>query len=491
MAWLFITFYASILSFILIYSMVQLRTTFLYLQSKKQAPSNPLPALQPIPFVTIQVPIYNEKYVINRILKALSELDYPKNKFEIQVLDDSTDETSDLIRSYIQSLPNNELNIQHLQRGTRSDFKAGALGYGLKKAKGTFIAVFDADFIPPKDFLQQTIPYFNHQRTGVVQTRWGHINERYSLLTQLQAYALNAHFSIEQSGRSFKNHFINFNGTAGVWRKATIENAGGWAGDTLTEDLDLSYRAQMKGWKFVYLEQVVTPAELPIEINALKSQQFRWAKGAAECTRKNLRKVLSSKDIKFSTKFHSIFHLLNSFNWVCLFVSAILLLPFQNLLFQQPKFSSALGFMVIYHLTFFALFLYYFVANRSFNKKPIKNTVLFCLSYPAFLTLSMGISLYNTIGVLEGYIGKKSAFIRTPKFNAQSTGSVQPNSYVRFNFNYVTLLESIALVYFGYTTYMTYYYKNFVALPFSVMMTIGIGTVLFYSSFHLYRSKAS
>ncbi len=243
-----------------------------------------------IPFVTIQLPLYNDKPVVERLLRNISKIDYPHNKLEVQVLDDSTDDSAALTAEIISELKTEGFPIYHITRTHRKGFKAGALKAGLETAKGEFIAIFDSDFVPQPDWLKKTLPYFKNEKLGVVQTRWGHLNKNYSLLTKLQAFLLDYHFILEQTGRNFGKHFINFNGTAGVWRKSCILDAGNWEGDTLTEDLDLSYRAQLKGWEFKYLREVETPAELPITIAAARSQQFRWNKGAAENFQKNYRK---------------------------------------------------------------------------------------------------------------------------------------------------------------------------------------------------------
>ncbi|HKK12195.1 MAG TPA: cellulose synthase family protein, partial [Flavobacteriaceae bacterium] len=308
--------YTVAIILIFMYALAQLNLLHNYLSAKKSNNndcekfdfSNP----DEIPFVTIQLPVYNEMYVMDRLLDNIAKMDYPKDKLEIQVLDDSTDETVNTTREHIQKLKQTGLDINHITRTDRSGFKAGALKEGLKIAKGEFIAIFDADFLPNKNWLKRTIPYFKDEKIGVVQTRWGHLNRNYSLLTKIQAFALDAHFTLEQVGRNSKGHFINFNGTAGVWRKTCILDAGNWEGDTLTEDLDLSYRAQLKNWKFKYLEDVETPAELPVVISAARSQQFRWNKGGAENFRKMLMRIIKSHDISTKTKIHGLLHLLNS-----------------------------------------------------------------------------------------------------------------------------------------------------------------------------------
>ena len=294
-AYIVLFFYAMAILLIFFYGLAQLNLLFNYLKSKKTKKnhekldfSNP----QEIPFVTIQLPIYNEKYVVKRLLNQIAILDYPIDKFEIQVLDDSTDDSISETNNIVLTIAATGINIQHITRTNRIGFKAGALKAGLVTAKGEFIAIFDADFLPEQNWLLKTVPYFKNEKVGVVQTRWGHINRNYSILTKIQAFALDAHFTLEQVGRNSKLHFINFNGTAGLWRKKCIIDAGNWESDTLTEDLDLSYRAQLKKWEFVYLEDVVTPAELPAILSAARSQQFRWNKGGAENFAKMKNKVL-------------------------------------------------------------------------------------------------------------------------------------------------------------------------------------------------------
>ena len=325
-----IVIYTIALLLIFLYALAQLNLLFNYLSAQKKCDdcvkfdlSNP----DEIPYITIQLPVYNEMYVMERLLDNIAKIDYPKDKLEIQVLDDSTDETVETTRQQIETLKATGLDIKHITRTNRSGFKAGALKEGLEIAKGEFVAIFDSDFLPKKDWLKCTIPYFKDKNIGVVQTRWGHINRNYSILTKIQAFALDAHFTLEQVGRNSKGHFINFNGTAGVWRKACIIDAGNWEGDTLTEDLDLSYRAQLKNWKFKYLEDVETPAELPVVISAARSQQFRWNKGGAENFRKMMWKVLKNQNISAKTKIHGLLHLLNSTMFLNILIVAVLSIP--------------------------------------------------------------------------------------------------------------------------------------------------------------------
>ena len=323
--------YSTALVLILLYSLSQLNLLFNYLSfrsnKQKEGPLFDLSDPKQVPYVTIQLPVFNELYVMERLLESVCNIDYPKDRLEIQVLDDSNDESVEIAAKKIKELSAQGHNINHVFRDSREGFKAGALKYGLTLAKGEYIAIFDADFLPSKDWLKKTVPYFKNSEIGVVQTRWGHINRDYSILTRVQAFALDAHFTLEQVGRNSKEHFINFNGTAGIWRKECILDAGNWEGDTLTEDLDLSYRAQLKNWKFKYLEEVETPAELPVVISAIRSQQFRWNKGGAENFRKMIRKVFASKHVPLKTRLHAGMHLLNSTMFLNVLIVALLSIP--------------------------------------------------------------------------------------------------------------------------------------------------------------------
>ena len=323
---LIIVVYVSCLIVILCYSLLQLNMLkYFKIYQKKNKLNCKIP--EKLPRVTIQLPLYNEFYVIKRLLKCITNLEYPKELIQIQVLDDSTDESLLVTKKIVSKYKEKGLSIHHIIRTKRKGFKAGALKNGLRTASGEFIAIFDSDFLPNPDWLLKTIPYFQNNKVGVVQTRWGHLNREHSILTQAQAFALDAHFLLEQVGRNQQKHFINFNGTAGIWRKDCIIDSGNWKADTLTEDLDLSYRAQLKDWEFVYLDKVVTPAELPVTINAIRSQQFRWNKGGAENFRKLVAKILFSDKYTFNKKINAFFHLFSSNMFLNVFLIAILSVP--------------------------------------------------------------------------------------------------------------------------------------------------------------------
>ncbi len=473
------------------YALAQLNLLINYLKARKKVEtsekfnlSNP----EEIPFVTIQLPVFNELYVMKRLLKNIAKLEYPIDKLEIQVLDDSTDESIETTAKHIKKIQEKGIDIQHIRRSNRQGFKAGALKEGLKIAKGEFIAIFDADFLPKKDWLLQTIPYFKDKKIGVVQTRWGHINRNYSTLTKIQAFALDAHFTLEQVGRNSQGHFINFNGTAGVWRKECIYDAGNWEGDTLTEDLDLSYRAQLKKWKFKYLENVETPAELPVIISAARSQQFRWNKGGAENFQKMMKRVIKSKNVSFKTKIHSLLHLLNSSMFTCIFLVAVLSIPMlyiKNEYEHLKIYFYVMSFFVISSLIFFVC--YWFMYKNTYGG-GIKNFFKYIGAFFTFFSIAMGFSLHNTIAVLEGHFGKKSEFVRTPKFNIKTIKDGWKNNiYIKNKPSVHVILEGILALYFVFGMYSAFVVGtqggDFGLFPFHFMLFIGFSYVFFKSVF--------
>ncbi len=480
-----IVIYGLTLCFIFLYSIVQVNLVVNYLRKKKSTSAIKEINIEELPFVTIQLPLYNELYVVERLIDSITQLDYPKDKFEIQLLDDSTDETVAIVAKKVEEYKVKGFQIYQHKRTNRVGYKAGALAEGVKLARGDYIAIFDADFLPRASFLKKTIPYFKDEKIGVVQTKWEHLNKNYSLLTRLQAFGLDAHFTVEQTGRNKANHFINFNGTAGIWRKSCIVDAGGWQSDTLTEDLDLSYRAQLKGWKFKYLEELGSPAELPAAMNALKNQQFRWTKGAAECTRKNLVKVLRNKEIPFPTKIHALFHLMNSSIFICIVLLAILSIPMLMIKNNFVEYNLLFKIGSFFILSVVFLSIYYFVSLANDYQNKLKAFLHFIFLFPLFLCVSMGLSLHNAIAVIEGYVGKKSPFIRTPKFNIIKNKDVwKKNKYLVSSVSFLTVLEFIFTLYFMLGIYSAFYYDDFVLIPFHIMLFLGFGYVTFYSLFH-------
>ena len=473
--------YGACLVLIFFYSVIQLSLAIAYIRNKKKQQSRVTPAfdLANAPKVTIQLPMFNEMYVAERIIETVAEMDYPRDKFQIQVLDDSTDETKDIIANKCAEVAARGINIQHVHRVDRTGYKAGALDAAMDKVEGEFIAIFDADFVPSKDFLLRTIPYFNSDKVGVVQTRWGHLNKDYSLLTELQAFGLNGHFAIEQGGRNASGHYINFNGTAGVWRRATIDSAGGWEHDTITEDLDLSYRAQMKGWQFVYLEEVESPAELPITMSALKSQQHSWMKGGAEVFIKMWKRLATTKGLKLSDRIHGLAHLFNSSVFFFILILSLLSLAVLHI---KDSFSD-LNVYIKYGMYFFSstIFLAFYYWNSFRDKKGsfFADFFRFLGRFVQFLTVSMALGLSNAVAVIEGYLGIKSSFVRTPKFNVAKKDEFKGNKYDKKSLSIINILEGIFMVTFGFTAVNRAIYGDLGMVPFHLMLAIGYGIIFF------------
>ncbi|MFL1894936.1 cellulose synthase family protein [Aquimarina sp. 2-A2] len=480
-----IIIYTLALLIIFLYSLTQLNLLFNYIKSQRQPDESPVfnfENSQEIPFVTIQLPVYNELYVMERLLDNIALLEYPKDKLEIQVLDDSTDESVMSTAAQIKTLRDTGLDIKHICREDRSGFKAGALKEGLNIAKGEFVAIFDADFLPGNQWLLRTIPFFKDSSIGVVQTRWSHINRNYSLLTKIQAFALDFHFTMEQVGRNYNNHFINFNGTAGVWRKKCILDAGNWQGDTLTEDLDLSYRAQMKKWKFKYLEDVETPAELPIVISAARSQQFRWNKGAAENFQKLFWKLLKDSTVPFKTKLHSFFHLLNSSLFLLVLLVAILSVPILYIKNSNPLFSWYFNVIAFFALSTVIFFFCYWYTFKRIHGKGFWNFMEYIKMFFTFFSIAMGFSVHNSVAVLEGHLGKKSEFIRTPKFNVSTLkNNLKDNKYINKNISGNTIIEALLMGYFGFALYSAFKLQDFGLFLFHMMLFLGFGFVFIKS----------
>ena len=485
-----IVVYSAALILIFMYALAQLNLLFNYLSAHKSEKDDnekfDLSDPNQIPFVTIQLPVFNELYVMERLLDNIVKLDYPSDKLEIQVLDDSTDESIETTAKQIKRLQDKGFDIQHIRRANRNGFKAGALKEGLTIAKGEFVAIFDADFLPKSDWLKRTIPYFKDKKIGVVQTRWGHINRDYSVLTRVQAFALDAHFTLEQVGRNTKGHFINFNGTAGIWRKECILDAGNWEGDTLTEDLDLSYRAQLNNWKFKYLEDVETPAELPVVISAARSQQFRWNKGGAENFRKMIYRVFSSKNLSLKTKIHGMLHLLNSTMFLNVLIVGILSIPMlyiKNEYAHLKVYFYVMSFFVISTVIFFIC--YWFMYKKT-HGSSLKSFVQYIVLFFTFFSIAMGFSLHNSIAVIEGHIGKRSEFVRTPKFNINTlSDSWKNNKYLRKKPSLNVVLEGLLMLYFGFGMYSAFIVGDqggdFGLFPFHLMLFVGFGFVFFNS----------
>ena len=485
LAYIIISLYTLALLLVFFYSLAQLNLLFNYLKHKKKGTHGPLIDLSKkelVPYVTIQLPIYNEAYVVERLLENIAFMEYPKDRLEIQVLDDSTDASVEKTASLIKGLQDKGLDIVHVRRTNREGYKAGALKEGLAIAKGSLIAIFDADFLPQKDWLLQTVPHFGSEDIGVVQTRWGHINRNYSILTRIQAFALDAHFTLEQVGRNAQGHFINFNGTAGIWRKECILDAGNWEGDTLTEDLDLSYRAQLKNWRFKYLEEVETPAELPVVISAARSQQFRWNKGGAENFRKSVVKVLRAPHLSGKTKFHGVMHLLNSSMFLCVFLVGVLSIPMMFIKSTFPELAWVFEVTSFFIVSTIILFVCYWFTYKNIQGKGIEHFLQYIGLFFTFFTVALGFSLHNSLAVLEGHRGKRSEFVRTPKFNINSIkDSWKGNQYLSKKISPNVILEGLLMCYFFYGMYIAVPLNDFGLFPFHFMLFLGFGFVFFKS----------
>ncbi|MGB9774401.1 MAG: cellulose synthase family protein [Bacteroidota bacterium] len=457
---------------------------YLKYRDKKRSTPQLLRSIANAPTVTIQLPVYNELYVVKRLLQAASRIEYPKEKLEIQVLDDSTDETTQIIAEVVQEMQARGYDIKHIRRGSREGYKAGALRYGLNFARGEFIAIFDADFVPKREFLLRTLPYFEDPRVGMVQTRWEHLNGNYSFLTRTQAMALDGHFVIEQNVRNKAGFFINFNGTGGVWRKECILDAGNWEADTLTEDLDLSYRAQLRGWKFVFLPDVTSPAELPSEINALKSQQFRWTKGAIETARKILPKLWSSS-VPLRVKLQGTIHLTNNLVFPFILIAGILNVP---LVFIKASGHYEVYFTVmsIFVFAFIGSFLFYLFSQKEVYSDWKRRVLLF----PLFMAGSMGLAVNNTKAVIEGLLRKRSEFGRTPKYGiVGKRDSWTDKKYVPVKLSMTVVIEFILALYCLVGVIASLYFLELAAVPFQLMFFFGYAFVSVLSIKHAWLAR--
>ena len=476
---LLVVLYGLCLLFILGFSLGQWQLTRLARRAYAGPPA--VPPHTPViwPRVTVQLPIYNEQNVVERVIDATAALDYPPELLHIQVLDDSTDATVGLAAARVAHYTCRGLRINHVRRPTREGYKAGALRHGMDETDGEFIAIFDADFVPTPDFLRRTVPYFlQDEKVGVVQTRWGHLNQNESLLTRLQAFGLDAHFLIEQVGRTFAGFFINFNGTGGVWRRACITDAGGWHTDTLTEDLDLSYRAQLRGWRFVYRPEIVAPAELPAVMDALKSQQFRWTKGAAETARKHLGTMWRSSQ-PLATKLQATFHLLNSSVYVVIMLMALLSVPLVFVRVHFPGYKLVFQLSSVFLLGFAPLIYYYYTAWRL--ARPTGKAQLYPGFFLLFLSVSMGLALHNSRAVILGWLGQSTPFIRTPKAGTIGRGK---RRYRTGGIGPLVVLEGLLAVYFAFGLVAGIYFGDAGLLPFHTLLTFGFAAVCYYSVRH-------
>ena len=444
-----------------------------YYKNRKNIPGPP-PKITTWPKVTVQLPIYNERYVIDRLVEAVSQFDYPRDLLEIQVLDDSTDQTQQIARDCVDRYRALGLPISYIHRDNREGYKAGALQEGLRSASGEFIAIFDADFIPPADFLRRTVPYFTDQKLAMVQTRWSYINRNYSALTEVAAILLDGHFVIEHSARARSGLFFNFNGTAGIWRRASIDDAGGWQHDTLTEDTDLSYRAQLRGWHFLYLPDIECPSELPVEMNAFKSQQARWAKGLMQTAKKILPRVLRSKE-SAAVKAEAFFHLTANISYPLMVVMSIILLPAMIVRFYQGWFQVLVIDLPLFLASTCSISSFYLAAERALYPKTWKRTFLYL---PFVMAVGIGLSVRNAWGVLEALFNVKSEFVRTPKYRVEANATGSNNGdwakkTYRKSAGLMPFAEVALGIYFSLAVVYALQNENYATVPFLFLFVWG------------------
>jgi cellulose synthase/poly-beta-1,6-N-acetylglucosamine synthase-like glycosyltransferase len=465
---LIIVLYFFVLSILAIYGWHRYYLVYLYMKNKEKAPA-PLPPLDVLPPVTVQLPIFNEMYVADRLIGAVCELDYPKDLLEIQVLDDSTDETTAIAELAVRRYSAKGFNIKYLHRVDRTGFKAGALEAGLNEASGQFIAIFDADFVPPSDFLMRTLPYFaTDPKIGMVQARWGHINQDYSLLTKIQAILLDAHFVLEHGGRNRAGCFFNFNGTAGIWRREVIPDAGGWQHDTLTEDLDLSYRAQLRGWRFVFLPDLVCPAEVPVEMNSFKSQQHRWAKGSIQTCIKLLPRILRSKQ-PLAVKAEAFFHLSANFNYLLMSILSILMFPS-----MYVRYSMGWTEMMLIDIPLFAAATLSFCNFYMVSQRELYPDWKTRLKYLAFLmSIGIGLCVNNARAVIEAIFNKQSDFARTPKYGIERDSDEWVGKKYHQSFGIQPMIELALGLYFTATVFYALANGIYGTLPFLMLFQVG------------------
>jgi cellulose synthase/poly-beta-1,6-N-acetylglucosamine synthase-like glycosyltransferase len=478
----FLGVYFAVLCVLAVYGSHRYRMAFLYYRHKFKIPT-PAGTLAQLPRVTIQLPVFNEMYVVERLIEAVCRIEYPRALLEIQVLDDSTDETCAIARAAVERHRRAGQDITYIHRTNRMGFKAGALENGLLTAKGEYVAVFDADFVPAPDFLQRTVPFFADAKVGMVQVRWGHLNREFSILTQAQSIFLDGHFIIEHTARNRSGCFFNFNGTAGIWRRTVIADAGGWQHDTLTEDLDLSYRAQLKGWQFIFLPEVVSPAEVPVDMNAFKSQQHRWAKGSIQTARKLLPTILRSNQ-PFAVKREAFFHLTNNIAYLLMVLLSVLM-PLSMVVRFKHGLYSTLFLDLPFCLAATASVCFFYVATQ----RELGLTGWQRVKYlPFIMSLGIGLAINNAKAVIEALLNQQSAFARTPKTGSEgkSIRSTVRRSYLGAR-TMMPLLELGFGLYFSGALWFAIDAGIWTSVPFLVLFQVGF---LYVGSMSLFQGRS-
>lgn len=473
--YLFLTIYFLILMTVFIYASHRYYMVYLYYRYKKNRPVLN-DRLKSLPRVTIQLPIYNEMYVVRRLITASCGMDYPKDLLDIQVLDDSTDETREIAEKCVNDFKKKGYDISYIHRDNRMGYKAGALAEGLKTAKGEYIAVYDADFVPQSSMVKNTIHYFSDMSVGMVQTRWTYLNRTYSFLSRIEAMMLDGHFVMEHAARNWSGRFFNFNGTAGIWRKEAIDSAGGWQHDTLTEDLDLSYRAQLKGWKFIFLKDELSPSEIPVEINGFKSQQHRWAKGSIQTAKKLLPQILKS-NLPLKVKVEAFFHLTSNFSYLLMLVLSILMYPSMIARTELGWFKMLVTDVPFLFVATVGISFFYICSQKEAHK-DWKSRLL---HLPMLMSLGIGLSVNNSKAVLEAIFNKETEFKRTPKYMIENKKDRWSNKKYRVNLSLLFIFELLLGVYFTFNIYFAFVNKIYISIPFLMIFQMGYLYVAFLS----------
>ncbi|WP_263357622.1 cellulose synthase family protein [Acidicapsa ligni] len=461
--------YFAVMIVLAIYGVHRYQLVYLYFKHRKDYHPEPPGKFTELPRITVQLPIYNEQFVIDRLLEAICAMDYPQDKLEIQLLDDSTDETQQVAAAIVARYAALGHPIVYMHRENRHGFKAGALDAGLKVAKGDLIAIFDADFVPPHDWLMKVVHHFYDPAIGMVQTRWTHLNRDYSLLTQVEAILLDGHFVLEHGARARSGDFFNFNGTAGMWRRQAITDAGGWQHDTLTEDTDLSYRSQLAGWKFKYLPDIECPAELPIEMTAFKTQQARWAKGLIQTSIKVLPLIFKS-NVPRRIKIEAVYHLTANLSYPLMVLMTALLIPAMIVRFYQGWFQMLLIDVPLFTASTLSIATFYVISQRELFPKNWLKTFLYL---PILMALGIGLTITNTKAVMEALFGIKSAFARTPKYSVAKKGEKSKAAKYRKRLLLTPWIELAIGTYFALAIVYTFTNNNFFTAPFLLLFVLG------------------
>jgi cellulose synthase/poly-beta-1,6-N-acetylglucosamine synthase-like glycosyltransferase len=465
---LILALYFFVLVILAVYGWHRYYLVYLYMRHKENQPV-PRGSFSSLPRVTIQLPLYNEMYVVDRLIESVCRIEYPRELLEVQVLDDSTDETTAIAELAVRRAAAQGIDITYIHRTDRRGYKAGALDEGLKLAKGEFIAIFDADFSPKTDFLVRTVDYFTDPKVAMVQTRWGHINEDYSLLTKIQAILLDAHFVLEHGGRNRSGCFFNFNGTAGIWRRSAIADGGGWQHDTLTEDLDLSYRTQLRGWQFIFLHDHVAPAELPVEMNAFKSQQHRWAKGSIQTFLKLMPTILHSNAPR-RVKAEAFFHLSANFNYPLMCVLSVLMAPSMVIRYNMGWYEMLLIDIPLFFAATASVANFYMVCQRELYPQTWTERLRYL---PFLMSIGIGLAVNNTKAVFEALFHKPSEFARTPKYHIEGRSDEWINKRYRQSVAIQPMIEVALGLYFTATLFYALANGIYATVPFLMLFQIG------------------